>query len=368
MGFYLRKSLRAGPFRFNLSPSGLGVSAGVPGFRVGTGPRGNYVHVGAAGVHYRATLGAKPRARQPQGQPTARPTVPAAWLPAASSDIVMEDTTGATASQMLPTDADDFVTQLNDAARRLALWPWALTAAVVLAVLAPPIAGIVVAIAGLAGVVWLYLRDRARRSVVAFYDVNGLQADWFQTAVDALTAMGQSSGLWRLNAAGQVQTTHQYKVNAGASTIISRANATVGMSGPKVLVTNIAVPSITAGGHALHFLPDRLLVRDGRQFASVSYAALRASESPSRFIEDGRVPRDAQQVDTTWKFVNVKGGPDRRYNNNRQLPVMLYGKLSLTTAAGLQWILDCSRVGAAQQVAGVLARAQAPQAIAAPVV
>ena len=35
-----------GPFRFNLSKSGLGVSAGVPGFRVGTGPRGNYVHMG----------------------------------------------------------------------------------------------------------------------------------------------------------------------------------------------------------------------------------------------------------------------------------------------------------------------------------
>jgi hypothetical protein len=31
MGFYVRKSLKAGPFRFNLSKSGVGVSAGVPG-------------------------------------------------------------------------------------------------------------------------------------------------------------------------------------------------------------------------------------------------------------------------------------------------------------------------------------------------
>ncbi|MGI3781861.1 MAG: DUF4236 domain-containing protein, partial [Janthinobacterium lividum] len=38
MGFYLRKSLHAGPFRLNLSKSGVGVSAGVPGFRIGTGP------------------------------------------------------------------------------------------------------------------------------------------------------------------------------------------------------------------------------------------------------------------------------------------------------------------------------------------
>ncbi|WP_428833621.1 DUF4236 domain-containing protein [Mycolicibacterium porcinum] len=56
VGFYVRKSLKAGPFRFNLSNSGLGVSVGVPGFRVGTGPRGNYVRMGHAGVFYQATL------------------------------------------------------------------------------------------------------------------------------------------------------------------------------------------------------------------------------------------------------------------------------------------------------------------------
>jgi Protein of unknown function (DUF4236) len=47
VGIYIRKSVRAGPFRFNLSKSGVGVSAGVPGFRIGTGPRGNYVFAGA---------------------------------------------------------------------------------------------------------------------------------------------------------------------------------------------------------------------------------------------------------------------------------------------------------------------------------
>ena len=38
MGFYIRKSLSAGPFRFNLSKSGVGVSVGVPGFR-DSGPK-----------------------------------------------------------------------------------------------------------------------------------------------------------------------------------------------------------------------------------------------------------------------------------------------------------------------------------------
>lgn len=62
MGFYIRKSVSAGPFRFNLSRSGLGVSVGVKGFRIGSGPRGNYVHMGRGGLYYRASLGRPRRA------------------------------------------------------------------------------------------------------------------------------------------------------------------------------------------------------------------------------------------------------------------------------------------------------------------
>ena len=40
MGFYYRKSVNLGPFRVNLSKSGLGYSAGGRGFRVGTTVRG----------------------------------------------------------------------------------------------------------------------------------------------------------------------------------------------------------------------------------------------------------------------------------------------------------------------------------------
>src|SRR3954468_14412168 len=53
MGFYLRKSVKVGPLRFNLSKSGVGVSAGLRGLRVGSGPRGNYVHMGRGGLYYR---------------------------------------------------------------------------------------------------------------------------------------------------------------------------------------------------------------------------------------------------------------------------------------------------------------------------
>lgn len=42
--------------RVNLSESGIGLSFGVKGLRVGTGPHGNYIHAGRKGVYYRKSL------------------------------------------------------------------------------------------------------------------------------------------------------------------------------------------------------------------------------------------------------------------------------------------------------------------------
>lgn len=58
-----RRSLKlAGPLRLNFSKSGLGLSLGVPGLHIGTGPRGSYVRAGlpGTGVYYRKSLH-KPR-------------------------------------------------------------------------------------------------------------------------------------------------------------------------------------------------------------------------------------------------------------------------------------------------------------------
>lgn len=57
MGFHLRKSFKCGPLRFNLSNSGLGVSAGVKGLRVGIDGKGRgYIGGGKGMLRYRQYL------------------------------------------------------------------------------------------------------------------------------------------------------------------------------------------------------------------------------------------------------------------------------------------------------------------------
>src|SRR4051812_41274597 len=96
MGFYVRKSISVGPLRFNLSKSGIGVSAGIRGFRVGSGPRGNYVHMGRGGFYYRQTL--------PSGRALSRPEVRPSFIQEEAPPQThgpMQEITSGSISQMI---------------------------------------------------------------------------------------------------------------------------------------------------------------------------------------------------------------------------------------------------------------------------
>jgi hypothetical protein len=70
MGFYLRKSVKFGGVRLNLSKSGIGMSAGVKGFRVGVDSRGRtYVAGGKGGLYYREYLAAERSGELPADAP-----------------------------------------------------------------------------------------------------------------------------------------------------------------------------------------------------------------------------------------------------------------------------------------------------------
>lgn len=153
-----------------------------------------------------------------------------------------------------------------------------------------------------------------------------------------------------------ISATYQHKTNAGASSVVSRISVAAGLTGPQHLATNVAIPSLTAGSSGLYFLPDRVLLRDGKHYTDISYRHLRAHGYRPRFIESpGRLPNDAQQVGQTWQYVNVKGGPDRRFANNPILPVMMYGNVDLSSPHGLDWRLQTSQADAAIVIANTLA-------------
>ncbi len=275
--------------------------------------------------------------------------VPPADLPS-PSDVVLSDVSGATALDMTEVVSSDLVTQLNDAARSPRFWPWCLALTIALVYVSP-----LVLLAGVPMTVWLFWKDQVRRKVVAFYDVHGEEeARHFQRLVDAFGQASEAQRAWHVVASGAVSTTHQHKVHAGATALINRLPVVRGISGPPNLTSNITVRSLSTPRRSVYFLPDRILIRDGKHYADVAHRDSRAEAVPQRFIEDGVVPSDSEIVGHTWQYVNVKGGLDRRFKNNRQLPILRYGRLTLTGEAGYHAIFDFSTTAANSALAGAL--------------
>ncbi|MEV4142355.1 DUF4236 domain-containing protein [Amycolatopsis sp. NPDC049691] len=342
MSIYLRTSIRLGPVRVGVSKSGIGISAGIPGLRVGGGPRGSYVRVGVGGVSYRATVGGR-RARHPAGRGPAPVSAPVLPDP---GDVVLSDVTGKRAEELLPASPSALVSQLNAAAGAHRIWPWVLVVSVLLAAVTPW-----VLLAGLPLTLWTGWRDGIRRTVVAFYEVDAPAQSQFERLLRSFDDVCRSHSAWSTVARGDLQTAYQRKVNAGAGSLVRREPLRRGLGGSVHLKSNIAIPSLQSATRSVYFLPDRILVRDRNTYADVTYQAVSVVPGSTRFIEDGSVPPDAVQVDTTWQYVNKRGGPDRRFKNNRRLPVMRYGEVSLSTGHGFAVHWSFSAEPAAQALA-----------------
>jgi hypothetical protein len=50
----------------------------------------------------------------------------------------------------------------------------------------------------------------------------------------------------------------------------------------------------------------------------------------------------------TWKYVNKKGGPDKRFKDNRKIPIVLYEDVQFSSPSGLNELIQLSKVDTAQ--------------------
>ena len=138
MGFYIRKSLSVGPFRFNLSKSGIGLSTGIKGFRVGTGPRGNYVHMGRGGLYFRQTL--------PSSSSSNEHRVPSEVPDQQSSSIEFREIESGSISQMVDSSSVGLLEEISSKSKKPVIWPWVLGFSIFLLIL----------LAAASSSVWIY--------------------------------------------------------------------------------------------------------------------------------------------------------------------------------------------------------------------
>lgn len=335
MGFYIRKGVNFGPLRLNLSRSGLGASIGVPGARFGVGPRGSYVHLGRGGFYYRKTLSLPSVPRSARPAPLPQP-------PTVSNEV--EEIPSADAASIVDVSAADLLQELNRVKRRFDIFPVILVVAAIMLITVllnglewwfPLVGAVGAAALAVAGRHY----DVTSGTVVLNYSLGPEAQAEFSQLQSAFQALAACQRLWHLDASGD---TSDWKRNAGASSLVRRSDAQSFLGTPPKVICNIKVPTIKSKHKSLYFYPDRLLVYDSSGVGAIPYAQVQTSVGHSRYIEDGYVPGDAKQVGTTWRYVNKAGGPDRRFNNNRQYPILQYSVLTIQNKGGLNELFHCS--------------------------
>ncbi|WP_250486817.1 hypothetical protein [Caballeronia sp. GaOx3] len=265
----------------------------------------------------------------------------------------MTSAASATATLLASSTAHSVVNEINRKAEMAPLWPWCAALAfigVVFAALSSDGETLVAIVSGAIAVIlsaaalWVYYWDTARRATVLFYDLDPTSEQAFSSAVNGLMQLAASAGKWKIDASGTVL---NRKYHAGASNVVQRKPLQMGVGRFWKVRCNLDVPYIVAGTSALYFCPDRLFVITGRKVAAVHYADLHMSDGLTQFIEEDFVPTDAVRIGRTWRYVNKSGGPDRRFKDNRELPIVRYEELSLTSASGLNELFQFSKPGAA---------------------
>jgi hypothetical protein len=187
---------------------------------------------------------------------------------------------------------------------------------------------------------FVHKKNTEKRTSRLFYELDEPEGQKYGMVQQALTGhLAQSHQIWRIEARSA---TSDWKRNAGASNLVRRALIAVGYSNPQRVQSNLAIPCINLGRAKLFFLPDVILYWEMGTYGGIPYRDFRVEQGFTRFIEDGAVPADAAIVDRTWRYVNKSGGPDRRFNNNRQLPVLQLGVLVFTSSKGLNIHLNTS--------------------------
>jgi len=180
--------------------------------------------------------------------------------------------------------------------------------------------------------IWSHVRDIRGRRVAVQYRLDTAAAKTFEALTNGIGWLQNCHSIWPMTYAGSA-----HRSADTASVRLPRADAARGSVAP--IVTNIEVPSLDAGRQRLLFMPDVLLLIGDSSVIDVPYSAIRVAMEMVQFHESESVPNDSRRIGSSWLYANKNGTPDRRRANNRQIPLVEYGQVTLTWPRGGQVLL-----------------------------
>ena len=186
----------------------------------------------------------------------------------------------------------------------------------------------------------VYRADVERKTTPLFYEFSDEYSEKkFHESVMSFSNLAMTKNSWRLKSKVALS---DWKRNAGSNTSLIRHSAKIGKQNPNLIKTNVDVWGVDAGSIKLYLLPDRFFVFQDGVYSAIPYNEIQASLQDMEYVEQDSLPSDATVIGKTWKYVRRDGGPDRRFNNNRQLPIVRYGVVVFSTQNFMAYLIVSS--------------------------
>ena len=325
MALRFRKSINlGGGFRINLSKAGVGYSWGVPGYRVtktASGKVRSTYSIPGTGISY---VNERRNGKKTEPHSAIKP------MKITPQDALV-DINSADIQEFQPAEYQDLTNKISKTIKinRIS------TILICFIIFAAQPLFLIVGIAGIVLKVVVHVYGKIELD----YELDDYKKEAHNLRIKKWTSLNENKKMWQITQSAVVT---NKKVNAGAGRNINRIPFKFSTLKPFYLKVNADILMMRLKKETLIFLPDKILIVRGLKVGAVDYDQVSIRVSDVRFIESGIVPKDAQIVDHTWQYVNKNGSPDKRFKNNRQRPVCLYGVILITSPSGLNVEIQCS--------------------------
>lgn len=338
MGFYFRKSKSFGPFRINLSKSGIGLSTGVKGARLSIGPKGTYVNMGRNGLYYRKKIGSKNK------RTTARTTY--------SANYNTDNRIHTNVNPTPPINIGDTSYAKNSYERAVIrkiksskmlnnLWNVFFWGSLFLGI-GNPCIWIVSVITGIIRCVF-----KGAFVTEINCDLEEDDKEAWEKFISSLNLIKTSNRFWMINSIEKIYG----KSDFGSTNDIDRKIITnfselkVGKVNKMRIKSNCQMFQICDKDLKILFLPELLIIFSKKEISLHTYNQFNISHSERRFIENPTtLPNDAEILEWKYQHTTKDGTMDLRYKNNPRYPICKYGMLSLSSSSGLLIQFELSNV------------------------
>ena len=328
MGVRYRKSVKLGlGFRVNISKSGIGYSWGVPGYRItktASGRTRKTYSIPGTGLSYvEENSKKKSNNLRPSSNNYKANTIEDNYTNISIANV----------EELKPLEFSDLISALEKSLlyRRI-------TTILCLGLLGFLTANLPLISFGIIGAVLKILLSYKGTPYIE-YNLDAETSAEYSNTILAINNLQTCKKIWDITAETQVS---NQKMNAGASRHIKRASFSITTGPLSFMKTNVDTASMILSKKKIIFLPDKIFIVQGIKVGIATYKDLNIHQGHTRFIESQSVPGDAEIVDHTWQYVNKNGSPDKRFKNNRRLPICKYGSLRIWNGSNLNIEIMCS--------------------------